>query len=487
MNRITLKTSSALAAVALLLAGCVASEGDPEQEPTTDHGKQWLAGDHHTHTVFSAEWDKRVDPPEPILGGDAHYSIELNARMGQQYGLSWIVTTDHGGPNHSNLNREQAYPELLTSRQATPGVMQFYGMELDTPGAKHSTIIVPHTADEAERLYQFEKAFAWKDAYPEDASRNTEERMLDALKAMREWPQQPLMIVNHPARAATDLGAYTNVTPHKLRSWNDTAPTIAVGMEGAPGHQASSLNPDDSPNKDRSRGDYDNYPTMGGFDQMTARLGGFWDSMLGEGRRWWITSNSDSHIHYTDGDKDFWPGEYSKTYVYAEKSYPDILAGLRDGHIFVTTGDLISELYVTARSDEDGSVASIGDRLEVASGSTVHITMRFLDPDTPNAHGDNPAVSRVDLIKGHMTGVLEDPSIDTNPTTAVAERFAAAAWERDGVFSVATYKMENVTESAYIRVRGTNGAELEPAPDPLGEDPWTDLWFYSNPIFISVN
>jgi len=26
---------------------------------------------------------------------------------------------------------------------------------------------------------------------------------------------------------------------------------------------------------------------MGGFDQMTARLGGFWDSMLGEGRRWW--------------------------------------------------------------------------------------------------------------------------------------------------------------------------------------------------------
>ena len=57
---------------------------------------------------------------------------------------------------------------------------------------------------------------------------------------------------------------------------------------------------------------------MGGFDQMTARLGGFWDSMLGERRRWWITANSDSHIHWTDGGADFWPGEYSKTYVLAK-------------------------------------------------------------------------------------------------------------------------------------------------------------------------
>ena len=27
---------------------------------------------------------------------------------------------------------------------------------------------------------------------------------------------------------------------------------------------------------------------------------------------------------------------------------------------------------------------------------------------------------------------------------------------------------------------------LEPAMDPPGENPWTDLWFYSNPIFIEV-
>lgn len=28
--------------------------------------------------------------------------------------------------------------------------------------------------------------------------------------------------------------------------------------------------------------------------------------------------------------------------------------------------------------------------------------------------------------------------------------------------------------------------QLEPARDPRGEDPWANLWFYSNPIFIDV-
>jgi hypothetical protein len=49
-----------------------------------------------------------------------------------------------------------------------------------------------------------------------------------------------------------------------------------------------------------------------------------------------------------------------------------------------------------------------------------------------------------------------------------------------------TTRIENIVADTYLRVRGTNGDEMEPKPDPRGEDPWTDLWFYSNPIFISV-
>jgi hypothetical protein len=43
-----------------------------------------------------------------------------------------------------------------------------------------------------------------------------------------------------------------------------------------------------------------------------------------------------------------------------------------------------------------------------------------------------------------------------------------------------------VSKNSYIRFRGTNTQELEPTPDPDGENPWDDLWFYSNPIFVQV-
>jgi hypothetical protein len=244
------------------------------------------------------------------------------------------------------------------------------------------------------------------------------------------------------------------------------------------------LKGDGSLNRRGKRGYYTNYPTHGGFDQMTARLGGFWDSMLGEGRHWWITANSDSHIHWTKDGGDFWPGEYSKTYVWAAASHAAILQGIRAGRIFVTTGDLISELDLTARVD--GNEAHIGGTLGIARGASVAIEIRFLDPTSENHHGDNPSVRRVDLIGGNIGGPVSDRSADTNPTTRVLARFTSENWQRDGACRVMTYQIENIASDTYLRVRGTNGEEMEPQPDPPGEDPWSDLWFYSNPIFLNI-
>ncbi|WP_157181451.1 hypothetical protein [Actinopolymorpha alba] len=47
------------------------------------------------------------------------------------------------------------------------------------------------------------------------------------------------------------------------------------------------------------------------------------------------------------------------------------------------------------------------------------------------------------------------------------------------------HTLRNVDSSMYVRVRGTSTNELEPQPDPLGSNPWDDLWFYSNPVFIN--
>jgi hypothetical protein len=476
-----------------LFSGCVASAfllvaATPARPDAVgsaeDSGPRWLAGDHHIHTHFSVGWDTKTNPPTPILAGDAIYSIPLNAQMARQHGLRWMVTTDHGGPHHSKVNLERAYPELLRSRAEVPEVIQFYGMEFDTPGADHSSLIIPHTHDEADRLHELESRFAKFEPWPEDPTWDREPRMLTALRAMRAFPKQPVVIANHPSRSATGLGEYGADKPSELRDWNDTAPEVAVGMAGAPGHQAEALKGDGSLNPMGKRGYYTDYPTHGGFDQMTARLGGFWDSMLGEGRHWWITANSDSHVHWTKDGGDFWPGEYSKTYVWATPSYDPILQGIREGRVFVTTGDLISELDLTARVD--GNEAHIGGALEIAPKTNVEIEIRFLDPTNENHHGENPSVRRVDLIGGNVSGPVSDRSADTNPTTRVLARFTSKDWRRDGVYRVMTYRMENIAADTYVRVRGTNGEEMEPKPDPPGEDPWSDLWFYSNPIFLSI-
>jgi hypothetical protein len=225
---------------------------------------------------------------------------------------------------------------------------------------------------------------------------------------------------------------------------------------------------------------------MGGYDQMTAEVGGLWDSLLGEGRRWWITATSDSHVHYSEGGIDFWPGEYSKTYVFADKTPDSIISGLRAGKIFVTTGDLISELDVSVKAVGANATASMGGTLSAKVGDDLEVTIRFKDDKGPNTQGSNPLVSRVDLIRGEVTGPVADKAANKNPTTRVEARFTASAWSQVGDQTVITYRIKNVTKNEYLRIRGTNTTELEPQPDPKGEDPWTDLWFYSNPIFISV-
>lgn len=448
--------------------------------------RTWLAGDHHVHSHYSVGWNDATTPPTPIIAGDASNSIVRNAGMAWQHGLAWMVSTDHGGPNHSKVNLELAYPELVRARAAIPDIVLFYGMEFDTPAADHSSLILPRSEQEHTDLFEIERRFAKRDAFPRDPARDTEDAMLAALRHMGALARPPVLIANHPARSATGLGVYGQDTPAEFRAWNDAAPRVAVGMEGAPGHQASALRRDGSLDTTGARGGYGRQPTMGGFDQMTARVGGLWDALLGEGRRWWITATSDEHRHWRDGGSDFWPGEYAKTYVLARRTHDDILDGIRAGRIFVTTGDLVSAVSVSARAAQGpgAAAAEIGGTLAVPAGAAVRVTIRVRDPEAPNHRGETPRVARVDLIVGQVTGPVADRAADANPTTRVVRRFTAADWRREGETLVMEHVLADVRAASYLRVRGTSTSELEPAPDPQAEDPWRDLWFYANPIFL---
>ncbi len=457
--------------------------------------RQWLAGDSHIHSHWSPGYDRSQDPPEPLRGRDAMYPTSLNAQMARGFGLSWMVTTDHGGPNHSKLNATRAYAELEDSRRLVPEVLQFYGMELNMPGMDHHTLIIPHALDEWRTLFDIESRFDANEAWPPDPSRHSEAAALAALAHMKALPRLPLMFANHPARSAKGIGIYGLDEPHELRVRNDAAPDVYRGLEGGPGHQAGGLAPDGSQKRDAAgnpvgnRGGYRNTGahTLGGFDQMTALVGGLWDSLLGEGRRFWIVATSDSHVHFSETSRpgsDFWPGQFHKTYVHARPSYPDILDGLRGGRVFAVAGDLITALDVTASAGD--RTAAAGGTLQVAEGEAVDITIRFVDPDSPNHNGDNPQVRRVDLIVGDVTGPVADRTSDRNETTRVFARIDADVWRDDGGVRSARTTLPAVSRGMYVRVRGTNTVDMEPVMDEPGENPWSDLWFYSNPIFVEV-
>ena len=484
--------------VLLVTAGVVmvrCGGAPPPSDSGTDTARRWLAGDSHIHSHWSAGYDREQDPPAYIKGREAIYSTPQNAAMARRFGLSWMVTTDHGGPNHAKFSMTEAYPELQRSRQDVPDVLQFYGMELNMPGMDHHTLIIPHADDEASVLFDIEHQFDRLEVWPVDPTRATETARGLALDHMTRLTRLPLLFANHPSRSATGIGVYGADEPWELRGNNDQAPEVYRGMEGAPGHQAATLAPDGTRRSDvagtppRSRGLYRNpgAGTLGGFDQMTAIVGGLWDSLLGEGRRFWIVASSDSHVNFTETSRpgsDFWPGQFHKTYVHARPTYDDVLGGLRDGRVFAVAGDLVTELDVVVSAQTDR--ADIGGTLRVAPGQPVDVTIRFRDPEDTNANGDRPTVRRVDLIRGEVRGPVADPSNDTNDTTRVVASFTEADWSRSGDLLTIETTLPVFDRGAYIRVRGTNTSDMEPAMDKPGENPWADLWFYSNPIFIEV-
>ena len=144
-----------------------------------------------------------------------------------------------------------------------------------------------------------------------------------------------------------------------------------------------------------------------------------------------------------------------------------------------------SPLHAVAK----GNSASIGETLTLPGkkSSDVTVTIRLKDPITANTNGDKPNVKQVDLIMGEVNGKVEDRSTATNPSTKVVKRFTENDWKQDGEYITITYTLKDVDKDSYIRSRGTSTEQLEPAADPRGEDPWTDLWFYSNPVFMKFS
>jgi len=423
------KIAAAIVALALVLTVFTGvSQGTESAEQSI-----WLVGDHHMHTTAS----------------DGSHTMEYDVEHSE--GLDFIVITNHGSAQ--NLGKiESEYEELLRLREENPELLIFYGFEWNVPSGEHATFIVEPGNREMWQIREFMQRF-------DENTNSRASREQDAVRALayaETMNPKPIVILNHPSRK----GRYSLA---EIRAY-DNAGSVALGFEGAPGHQA---NPERGSYPAKEPG---SARTYGGYDVMTAEVGGYWDTMLSEGRRWFITANSDFHEHYTEGGDDFWPGQYSKTYVCArEKSYRGVMDALRSGNCFTVAGDLIESLDMSA--ENENREARMGGTLKAERGTDVTLRVMAKDGER-NRNGDDPVLRQVQIIS----------NADGKPE--VTKVFDV---KNNNMETEIEYTFRDVQKDFFVRVRGSSTTETEPSEDPHGEDAWRDLWFYSNPIFVRVS
>jgi hypothetical protein len=243
-----------------------------------------------------------------------------------------------------------------------------------------------------------------------------------------------------------------------LRNFNNAAPTVAFGMEGGPGHQASG-------NRSYGSGAAGG-GTYGGAGYYTAKIGGLWDTLLGEGRNFWIFNNSDYHNRGSFGPDDLrstndqYPGEFNKTYVITKSkgkkgiAPQGIVDGMRSGNAYYVNGDLIDRMaYVVCRIEgksrkekgdlphqnqviqaakagegfDNPNCAQQGEKLVVWPGQDLVVMVALRDPQGKNLSPysipnpslaqiginkplNQPELHHVDLIGGLVTGYVSPDS-----------------------------------------------------------------------------
>jgi hypothetical protein len=340
-------TCAAAITAALTVTGTsLEAQGKGKGRAKGTPGGAWLAGDFHQHTSYT----------------DGLNSYWFVAEKNVEFGLDWWANSEHGGyfsrdgqcdghrpdpgacywdemvPNPilgdpapdrydgQSMWRWQslldyAFSDTEYARILYPDKRIAQGVEWNVPGHEHCSVGI--ISEDGQAVSAFEYMF---DAGDRDTSREGEITPFGTLAknnfdhesavAACAWMQEQWELGNideawvtfaHPERKGFfDQGGYDI---NHFRDLNNAGPDVCFGFEGAPGHQPSG-----------NRGGFGTRAhggTYGGTGFYTAKVGGLWDALLGEGRRWFNFASSDYHGHFVDhGWGDFYPGEYQKNWSY---------------------------------------------------------------------------------------------------------------------------------------------------------------------------
>ena len=416
-------------------------------------------------------------------------------------------------------------------------------------------------------------------------------KTLEGIKWMNEKaPTTSYFVPAHLERAgAYNPNGSNGYNIEHLRDFNNTAPKIAFGFESQPGHQAES-NRGSYSTSAVGGGTYGGTgvyaAVVGGvWDALLGEGRNWWFFASSD-----FHNRGSFGPDQLESNADFFPGEYTKDYVLTRRgtnalSAEAIIDGLRSGNSFVTNGDLIDRLAFVACTSHpalprnafaallekavsnavtnnaevriDGC-ATMGEKLVVRPGADVVVAVAVRDPQGKNNSPysfanpslkqinvtvplNQPVLDHIDLIGGDVTGYV-DPTdgaryagalgstAATNASTKIRKVFNTTNWKAtaDGV-RVMSYRVSNVTNSQYFRLRGTNLPAATPFETDANGNPlldftanpsdttvagkipctdaacpahmqtlngvkyqsndvagWADLWTYSNPVYVEV-
>ena len=329
------------------------------------------------------------------------------------------------------------YTEAIRNARAqNPGITILTGMEWNVPpgkGQEHATILFPTSMESSETLMLFKERF--DDENKEGENPELAVQGLGALAPKDRSMVAPIVFFNHPSRVPKS----TSSPVLTFEGLKKAAPSLLIGFEGAPGHQ---------------RGTPPGAPLIDRWDPLAAEVDGVWDQWLRKGLMVWAAvANSDFHHEHDD----FWPCEFSTTWVYApDRTIEGVIQALRAGSFFAEHGHIASEVELLARFDGQPAPVRVGETVVANAGMKATVSLQMKIPPIDYAGRENH-IDTVELIgiTAAKTSVL------FSGAPAITEAFRTTIAVPPG--------------GIVLRARGRRKMNGEPA-----------LMFYTNPIRIKT-
>jgi hypothetical protein len=495
----------------------------------------------------SGNRDCRFSDSSANIPGDT--TTTWNQTLGQTIqGIT--VTSLKGTPNGTGAGatmwrwqsiKEIEYP-IIVNRTPMYNKVLVEGLEWIVPGHEHTDVAViagqnPRGYGNADKMAEYEFRFdradtdaigpldvgnkqLWtgKDNVNNSGTAGHQKAVAGVTWLQANYPLQSYAIPTHTERAGAFNPTGSNgYNIEHFRDFNNAGPTVAFGIE-APGHMAQGSLTGGS-------GSYTTGAVGGGtygFSGVyTAKVGGLWDGLLGEGRNFFIYVSSDWHNRGAGGARDsfttsdFLPGEYTKLYVPNRENFrgQSIIDGMRSGNSYSVNADIVGpDLVFRARAQHDDDWKTMGETLVVKPGEKVVVEMEMTVPARNNSpySFNNPLLSQVgimqplnkprldhiDLISGQITGVVPPTSpnyavanaggvagaaIVYNPTTTIAQQIPASSmlsWKQKDGSTRLRFTTTLATGSStpmYIRARGTNIPVATPNVTDTAGNPLLDV------------